>query len=207
MANGQVSIVAVAGITVGAMFVYAGFKGKSILATIQTVVQGNSPSTVPQTNKIVGNYVPISQSLGSGIGGAPSSQLGSLSSSNPVNNSVPGASGSGAGLSPSQYQAYAFSLFPHYGWGADQEQPLIMLWNRESGWDPTAYYPSTHTTNPDNSHAFGIPQSLPADKMAAAGPDWRTNGFTQIRWGLSYISQVYHTPAAAWQFELANNGY
>lgn len=203
MANNQVSIVAVAGVTTGAMFIYAGLKGKSILATIQSVVQGNSPSGLPTANAITGSY--IAQPIGQGIGaGNASTQTGALSSGI---SGGPSPSGSGAGLSPSQYQAYAFSLFPQYGWGADQKQPLIDLWNRESGWDPTAYFPSTHTTNPDDHHAFGIPQSLPASKMAAAGPDWRTNGFTQIRWGLSYISQVYHNPAGAWANELAVGSY
>lgn len=201
---GDVNIVAVAGVTTGVLFVYAGIKGKSFLATIQTVVKGQSPASVGVANPITGSYVTQPLGTGTGLSGGGSTQIGAISSGI---TGGPSPSGSGAGLSPSQYQAYAFSLFPHYGWGADQEQPLISLWNRESGWDPTAYFPSTHTTNPDNNHAFGIPQALPADKMAAAGSDWRTNGFTQIRWGLSYISQVYHNPAGAWAHELANGSY
>jgi hypothetical protein len=47
------------------------------------------------------------------------------------------------------------------------------VWTRESGWNPYA-------TNP-LSGAYGIPQSLPAAKMASAGPDWQTNPATQIR--------------------------
>jgi putative hemolysin len=77
-----------------------------------------------------------------------------------------------------------------YGWGADQFRCLDILWNRESSWDHTA-------TNP-SSGAYGIPQSLPADKMASHGADWRTNAATQISWGLDYISQVYGSPCAAW---------
>lgn len=192
-------MVAVAGVSAGVMLVYAGIKGKSILATLQSVVQGNSPASVPVSNAIVGNYITPSPPSPGGLSAGPNAP-GTIAPGT-------GASGSGVGLSPSQYQAYAFSLFPQYGWGADQKQPLIDLWNRESGWDPTAYFPSTHTTNPDNNHAFGIPQALPADKMAAAGADWRTNGFTQIRWGLSYISQVYHNPAGAWANELAVGSY
>ena len=75
------------------------------------------------------------------------------------------------------------------GWGDDQFSCLVTLWNRESGWRTTA-------TNP-YSGAYGIPQSLPASKMASAGADWRTNPATQIEWGLSYISARYGTPCGA----------
>ena len=34
--------------------------------------------------------------------------------------------------------------------------------------------------------------------MAAAGPDWQTNPATQIRWGLTYIKDIYGSPCAAW---------
>jgi hypothetical protein len=64
------------------------------------------------------------------------------------------------------------------------------LWNGESGWNYKALNAS--------SGAYGIPQSLPASKMASAGPDWRTNPATQITWGLNYIRQRYYTPANAW---------
>jgi SLT domain-containing protein len=49
-----------------------------------------------------------------------------------------------------------------------------------------------------SSGAYGIPQSLPASKMASAGPDWRTNPATQIRWGLDYIRSAYGSPSNAW---------
>jgi len=70
---------------------------------------------------------------------------------------------------------------------------------RESNWDHTA-------TNP-SSGAYGIPQSLPAAKMASAGADWRTNPATQVRWGVDYITQSYGSPCAAWRFWQANNWY
>lgn len=77
-----------------------------------------------------------------------------------------------------------------YGWGADQFQCLDSLWVKESNWNHTAQNPS--------SGAYGIPQSLPGDKMSSHGPDWQTNPATQISWGLDYISQVYGTPCGAW---------
>ena len=77
-----------------------------------------------------------------------------------------------------------------YGWGSDQFGCLDSLWVRESNWRHTA-------TNP-TSGAYGIPQSLPAAKMASHGSDWQTNPVTQISWGLEYIRQVYGTPCGAW---------
>jgi hypothetical protein len=71
---------------------------------------------------------------------------------------------------------------------------LYDLWQQESGWNVYA----------DNtaSGAYGIPQSLPGDKMAMFGSDWETNPTTQIKWGLYYIKTTYGTPCAAWQNEV-----
>lgn len=165
----------------GAIFLWAGIKGVSVTEVIQDVVTGHNPATAKITNAITAPFVPLATSAAAAAG---TSNLAGI--------------GAGAGAGASAYQAYAFSLFPRYGWGADQEAPLVSLWNGESGWDPTAYNPGTHTTNPDDHHAFGIPQALPASKMASAGTDWRTNGDTQIRWGLGYIKAVYGSPANAY---------
>jgi hypothetical protein len=86
-----------------------------------------------------------------------------------------------------------------YGWGADQFQCLDSLWTKESGWNYQAVNPS--------SGAFGIVQAWPADKLATAGADWRTNAATQIKWGLEYISASYGTPCAAWGHSQALNWY
>jgi hypothetical protein len=94
-------------------------------------------------------------------------------------------------------QNYARSVLGNYGWGQDQMSPLISLWNGESGWLWWKVNPS--------SGATGIPQSLPGSKMASAGPDWRTNPSTQINWGLGYIKQRYHSPAAAYGAWLARH--
>ncbi len=89
-----------------------------------------------------------------------------------------------------EYQKYALSLFMNYGWAASELDPLIKLWNRESGWNP-------HSHN-KGSGAHGIPQAVPASKMAAFGSDYYTNGYTQIRWGLNYIRNRYGSPSRAW---------
>jgi surface antigen len=69
---------------------------------------------------------------------------------------------------------------------------LVQLWEHESGWRVDAENAS--------SGAYGIPQSLPGSKMASAGADWKTNGVTQVKWGLGYIRSRpdYGTPCAAW---------
>lgn len=90
-------------------------------------------------------------------------------------------------------QRYAKGILGSYGWGPSQFGPLKKLWDGESNWRWNARNPS--------SGAYGIPQALPAEKMASAGADWRTNYQTQIRWGLNYIKNRpdYGSPAAAYQ--------
>ncbi len=105
----------------------------------------------------------------------------------------------GVVVDPAGAQAYAQSVLPSYGWGGDQMSCLVRLWNQESGWRADAYNTS--------SGAYGIPQSLPASKMATAGPDWQTNARTQINWGLSYISRAYGSPCGAWNHEVGYNWY
>jgi hypothetical protein len=91
---------------------------------------------------------------------------------------------------PGTAQAIAYEMVLARGWGDDQFACLVALWNKESGWRVNAYNAS--------SGAYGIPQSLPGDKMATAGADWETNPATQISWGLGYIGGRYGTPCGAW---------
>jgi hypothetical protein len=95
-----------------------------------------------------------------------------------------------APVSSGDARSIARSMLSGFGWGEDQFGCLDSLWMRESGWSHTA-------TNP-SSGAYGIPQSLPASKMASAGSDWQTNPATQISWGLGYISERYGSPCNAW---------
>ena len=96
-----------------------------------------------------------------------------------------------------------------YGWGHGRQwRCLDALWARESGWSPYADTRRTGLDAPGAAvYAYGIPQARPAQKMAAAGPDWRTDPATQIRWGVGYIAATYHTPCAAWAHELADGWY
>ena len=92
---------------------------------------------------------------------------------------------------------------------ANQQGPVVTLnqqfgclnnlWMRESGWRINAMNPY--------SGAYGIPQALPASKMGASGPNWRTDAGTQIRWGLSYIRASYGSPCGAWGHSMSYGWY
>lgn len=100
---------------------------------------------------------------------------------------------------PAGAQAYAASQLAPHGWAASEMQCLTKLWTKESDWKTTA-------TNP-SSGAYGVVQSLPAEKMASAGADYRTNYRTQINWGLSYVKDRYGSPCGALNFHYAHNWY
>ena len=115
---------------------------------------------------------------------------------------IPAASGSSGGtaMPVSENVALGQQLASAYGWGAGPEWACLdELWTRESGW--------RMVWNEQGSGAYGIPQALPASKMASAGADYLTNPATQIRWGLSYISSAYGGPCAAWAHEQADSWY
>ncbi len=92
-------------------------------------------------------------------------------------------------MTKSQIIAHARQEVYKYGWNTRQHQCLVVLWNRESGWN--------HKAKNKSSGAYGIPQALPASKMKSAGADWKTNPMTQIKWGLKYIKIRYQTPCGA----------
>jgi hypothetical protein len=102
-------------------------------------------------------------------------------------------------VEPTDPQDIARSMLPKYGWSSDQFSCLDEIYMRESRWDPSAANPY--------SGAYGIPQALPGDKMAAYGADWQTNPATQLAWGLSYIRDRYGSPCGAWGFWQSHNWY
>ena len=110
---------------------------------------------------------------------------------------APGAPGRPAGSgSP---QSVAESMLTSFGWPSSQFSCLEPLWAHESGWSVTATNPSTG--------AYGIPQADPGSKMASAGPDWKTDAATQIKWGLTYIKGTYGSPCGAESHEQASGWY
>ena len=78
-------------------------------------------------------------------------------------------------------------------------EDLNWIINHESGWRVNA-------TNP-GSGAYGLPQSLPGNKMASAGKDWRTNPITQLKWMYSYVKGRYGNAANAKHFWQTHNWY
>ena len=122
------------------------------------------------------------------------------------------ASGSGSGIqtgtgitgspppaNPSAAEVIGENELVDQGFDKASQWPCLYdLWQQESGWNVYAENPSG---------AYGIPQSLPGDKMASAGSDWQTNPTTQIIWGLGYIKSVYGTPCTAWAHEEADGYY
>jgi len=102
-------------------------------------------------------------------------------------------------LSAQDPQDIAEALLSSYGWSSSEMSCLVPLWMGESGWRANAENSS--------SGAYGIPQSLPGDKMATAGADWRTNPVTQITWGLGYIQERYGSPCGAWGFKQGHGWY
>lgn len=83
--------------------------------------------------------------------------------------------------------------------GLEQMVCLDHIFTHESNWRTTAENSS--------SGSYGIPQALPASKMATFGSDYRTNAATQIKWGLSYVKGRYGTPCGAWSYWQAHGWY
>lgn len=107
----------------------------------------------------------------------------------------PSRSASRPPLSPSgSPRAYAKSVL-----SATQYGCLDRVVSRESGWN-------IYATNP-SSGAYGLGQALPGSKMASAGPDWRNNGVTQIRWTIRYMDGRYGSPCGAWGFWQSHRWY
>jgi hypothetical protein len=100
---------------------------------------------------------------------------------------------------PGTAQSIAYNMMASFGFDpSTQFSCLNNIWTRESGWNYEAENPSG---------AYGIPQALPASKMASAGADWQTDPTTQIKWGLGYIKAVYVTPCDAWAFWQVHDYY
>jgi hypothetical protein len=175
-AGGRIDGIALASIGAGAVFLYAGIRGKSILAALQAIVQGKSPSTAAQS-------APIAQTSGDETGASTGATISG------VNIPASVAAGS-AGNSVAANKILGQFMAAGYGWIGTQWDYLESGWQEESGWSTTA---ANNPSDPYNG-AYGIPQANPGTKMASAGADWKTSAETQIAWGLAYIKATYGSP-------------
>lgn len=142
------------------------------------------------------------ESSGNNAGNTGGNNSGNTGNTGGGTNNNSGSSGSDSGTTttPSgrlwhatvaQAQAYAAGAAAQRGWTGNDWDCLVKLWTRESSW---LWYAENAS-----SGAYGIPQSLPADKMAAFGANYRDDAAVQIDWGLWYIAQAYGSPSKAWQ--------
>jgi uncharacterized protein YabE (DUF348 family) len=91
-----------------------------------------------------------------------------------------------AGLSPSEYP-YAQYIINH-------ENGLWCPTRWQGQYHCPPYYEPIHSPS-DPSIGYGLCQSTPADKMATAGDDWKTNVVTQMKWCDGYAIRTY----GSWQ--------
>lgn len=173
-----------AAVGVGAVFLYSGIKGESILKAAQNIVQGNSPTSGQSTTSFTTDTTSATE------------QQNQTTINNATGNT--GANNNGA----AKNQAIAKPLAAAKGWTGQQWTDLVKLWNQESGWSNTAE---------NASGAYGVAQALPNTKYPKAGQPPSEGGnadaTTQIIWGLDYIQGTYGNPSVAWDHELAHGWY
>lgn len=188
--SGGAQAVGVLFLTAGAWWIYSGLNGFRPVALLNAVIanpdKANETIAAAKSATAVGGF----SGGGSFGGGDTAPNVGNSTGSTNVDPSGSGLTGP---------KAFALSQLASYGWATSEFDALDKLWTQESSWNYKA-------TNP-SSGAYGIPQALPASKMASAGSDYMTNANTQIRWGLGYIKGRYGSPSAAWKFHQANNWY
>ena len=145
-------------------------------------------------NSNTGNTSGNTGNTGGNTGSTDNSQNGNTGSSDSSPSTpAPDPAPSGRLWHPTvaQAQSYAAGAAAQRGWTGNDWTCLVKLWNRESSW---LWYKENKS-----SGAYGIPQSLPASKMAAFGANYRDDAAVQIDWGLWYIAQRYGSPSVAWQ--------
>lgn len=188
---------------------------------LTTALVAQSGANPPQTQATL---LAASGSSSPGSGGTSGNTLTkprptSGAQQNPVN------AGSGGG-SPSANQTLAMSIARSMGltsWTQGTNWSSWMaLWNRESGWNQNAIFPSS--TWPSGvmapaGRAYGIAQSLghPSSQSTEYGGNGlspaqsalasKGNAYWQIVWGINYIKGVYGNPANAMAHENSHGWY
>lgn len=89
-----------------------------------------------------------------------------------------------AGIDQNDSAAADYIISHESGWCA-------LKWQRQIGYCPTSYVEYYPGAVYDAYEGYGLCQSTPAIKMAAAGDDWQTNPITQLRWCASHATAAY----------------
>jgi hypothetical protein len=191
MATKGISGTAVAAVFAGGILLWSGIKGFSVSTTFRDLLAGKNPATQTPTQSVTPGGLVSSLIPGGVLGGLLG---GSSGGSSPVQ-----SVGGGVGGTAAQNKALGQRMAAAFGWTGAQWTALNNIAMAESGW-------RTDATNP-SSGAYGIPQALPASKLATAGSNWRTSAAVQIAWMLRYIKSTYGNPVNAWNFHLAHGWY
>jgi hypothetical protein len=189
-----VSGLALGAVGLGALFVYSGITGKSVLSAISHTVQGQSPSTATVTNPITGTPTTTSSDTS-------------------------GSSGSGGSIvSSTSAMAAMQQTATEFGWGSGAEwTALNAIEMQEAGYDPTAENPTSHAYG--LAQSLGHPYS--GGPASNGINEYGGNGLTasqseqaslgqpapQALWMMNYIKARYGDPIAAEAFHLKNNYY
>lgn len=161
----------------GAIFLWSGFRGKSVTGVTRALIGGDNPAKLPTTNNISG------------------SPAGVTTQTSPAGGTITAQGGQPAGTD-AQNQALGRMMAGAYGWGSGAEwTALNNIVMAESGWSSTVVNPgSTASGIAQNINGFG--------PNYQSG-----NAQQQIAWLLAYIKQRYGDPISAWAFHLANGWY
>jgi cell wall-associated NlpC family hydrolase len=174
-----------------------GLAGSSNPSSVGGSGSGGSSGGLSSTSEAA-NIMAALGGSGSGSGGANGGTNGGVTTStNGTSSGGPSGGAPSAPSNPTGNVALAKQMAAKRGWTGSNWNSLYALWMGESGF-------RTNATNP-TSGAYGIPQALPASKMASAGADWRTNPATQETWGMDYIGGRYQTPDNAYAQWKARN--
>lgn len=183
---------ALGAVLAGSVFLYAAFTGKSVLKSVQAVVSGKSPATVPAPAAVTGPTAADNTGSAAGvISGA----------------AIPSGSGQAA------LQAAAAA----HGWGSGtQWQALQAVEMQEAGFNPEARNPqsgalgiaqalghgdaSTAGTLGNEYGGFGLSD---AQAQAANSGD----AGAQSVWMVNYIAATYGNPVNAWAHEQSAGWY
>lgn len=180
---------AIAMMGAGSIFLYSAVKGKSVLASVQAIITGQSPQTVKATNTIASN-TPVGG--GNTFGGGP------VANSGPAKQIL-------------QKTAAGF------GWGSGSEwSSLDKIEMQEAGYDPKVKNGSSgalglaqalghgnaNTAGSLGNEYGGYGLSDAQAKAANSG-----DAAMQSLWMCNYIKQTYGDPVKAEAFHLANNWY